>query len=282
MRIPHIPKLRANLYYGNYFAVKNIINKTKYPPPLLFKDSMEHGVTFYDRLTGFFETGYVNINKCRNVYVYSEYRRKVLQEYTKTAKVVAVGPYILGADYFHHKDKRNEIKNKFGKLLLVFPVHSLKGIDAEYESMSFIEEIRKVQNEFQSVFVCLHYLDILKNRHRKFLEAGFTIVTAGTREDIKFLSRLKDLIELSDMTMSNGLGSYIGYSICMNRPHYFFYQPVNLVFSNKIPQLHRDFHLYEDMEKQKISLEVEKYFGKFSWNITIEQIEFVQKYWGVF
>jgi hypothetical protein len=243
----------------------------------LFHDVLEHGISFCQR-SGICESTYINLDKRRNIYTYSDYRKKIIQSYGISQRVVTVGPYIIGASFFHNQERRRSIKERFGKILLVFPVHSLRDLRAEYDIRSLIDEIVRIQCHFQSVFICLHYVDILNNRHLRFEKLGFTIVSAGSQEDIWFLSRLKDLIILSDMTMSNAMGTHIGYSISMNKPHYFFCQSVDYTANGTI-------HTYqssEAQEKEKLSPEFIKLFGEFSWNISREQIDICKYYWGNF
>jgi hypothetical protein len=277
MRIPRIRKFRTNLLYGNYFAIKNLSDKIS-----LYRDYLEHGIIFCDHIGTVFTSKYIDINKCRNIYTYSENRKRILEKYNKKLNIIPVGPYILGASFFYDTKTRSNIKKKFGKILLVFPSHSTKSVQTHYDKQAFINEILRIQDNFQSVFVCLHRLDIVNNQYQEFLNSNFIIVTAGSPEDIKFLSRLKDLIELSDMTMSNSLGTHIGYSICMKKPHYLFYQPTNFILSDKITKYQENYEFYEDNEKQKLSFDFSRIFGTFSREISQEQISICQNYWGIY
>ena len=44
------------------------------------------------------------------------------------------------------------------------------------------------------------------------------------REDCLFLSRLRSLISISDLTMSNSVGTHVGYCVYMGKPHYVYGQ----------------------------------------------------------
>jgi hypothetical protein len=202
--------------------------------------------------------------------------------YNSNLKILPVGPYILGAAFFHTIQVRQTIKKKFGKILLVFPVHSLASVQAQYDRKLFIDEIIRIRPNFQSVFICLHYLDIVNNKYQDFLDFGFTIVTAGKPEDLKFLSRLKELIYLSDMTMSNNIGTHIGYSICMGKPHYLSYQQIDYSISEKLTKSPKENFSYEILKKWEISSDFVRIFGSFSWDISNDQIDICQKYWGEF
>jgi hypothetical protein len=267
IRFPHISRVRVNIVYGNYFAIKKLSNDFSF-----YKDYSEHGVIFCDYIK--------NMYSCRNIYTYSVRRKEILQASKQELNVIAVGPYIIGANFFHSRKIRDSLKKKYGKILLVFPTHSLKKVKNQYDVQPFIDEILKIKHYFQSVFICLHWVDILNNWHHDFLIHNFVIVTAGSPDDIKFLSRLKDLIELSDMTMSNSIGTHIGYSICMDKPHYFFYQPTNCLLDNKLTNSQKDYEYLENKEKQKLSSIFSDLFGNFSWKISQDQIKLCEKYWG--
>jgi hypothetical protein len=263
------------MLYGNYFAVKNLNSDFS-----LHKDYLEHGIIFCNHVGSAVISKHININKCRNIYTYSEHRKEILEDYNKKLNVIPVGPYILGAKFFHDTDTLNNIKKRFGKILLVFPIHSLKDVQHQYNRREFIAEILKIRSHFQSVFICLHYSDILAKQYQEFLKSDFVIVSAGSWDDINFLSRLKDLIELSDMTMSNSLGTHIGYSVCMEKPHYLFYQQTTPILSNKISKTEEDYEFHENTKKRKLSSEFMNIFGAFSWDISQEQKAICQKYWG--
>ena len=55
---------------------------------------------------------------------------------------------------------------------------------------------------------------------KHFEEAGFECVCCGHLFDLLFLQRLRSLIEIADATISNGVGSHIGYCVYLNKPHF--------------------------------------------------------------
>ena len=70
----------------------------------------------------------------------------------------------------------------------------------------------------------LYYQDILNGDAAIFEDAGFVVVTCGYREDCHFLERQRTLIKLADFTMSNSIGTHVGYCVYMGKPHYSFKQ----------------------------------------------------------
>ena len=116
---------------------------------------------------------------------------------------------------------------------------------------------------FETVFVNMYYYDILHTDYAKYyLEAGFKIVTAGHQLDIYFLSRLKSIIELSDYTVSNSVGTHLGYCIWMNKPHY--------IIDDQI------INETNERDYKKIG----SFFLTYTEQIQPEQYAVVEKYWG--
>ena len=109
----------------------------------------------------------------------------------------------------------------------------------------------------------------------KYKSEGFVVVSNGHRSDPQFLSRQKDLIELSDMMMTNGLGTHIGYSICMNKPVYFYKQKIQLKADDG--KSISDSNILNETEAEFVSI-----FDKFAFEITEEQKSLVKYYWGNF
>ena len=144
-----------------------------------------------------------------------------------------------------------------------------------YELDDIIREIHARKGNFDSVFICLYWKDILIHPEyvQKYLSEGFIVVSNGHRSDPQFLSRQKDLIHLSNMMMTNGLGTHIGYSICMNKPVYFYKQTLQL------EHLATNTNNTEN-ELQLIESEFYTAFSEFSFNISEEQKNLVRQYWG--
>lgn len=140
--------------------------------------------------------------------------------------VVPVGPYIAYASDYLSIEEANVLKASLGSVLLVFPSHSVDRVQVNFETDDLITEIKRVSlaNKIDRVLVCLYYRDILNGTAKAYEEQGFTVVTAGYREDVLFLSRLRSLISLADLTMSNSVGTHVGYCAFLGKPHYVYNQ----------------------------------------------------------
>lgn len=161
------------------------------------------------------------------IVTFGEARKKVLeQEWEKTA--YTVGPYIAYAEDYYSKEKCLEIKNKYGKILLVFPTHSSEMTITEYSFKDLMSEIERVKCEkgFDTIMLCLHWIDIARGFEKEYVKAGYLVVCAGRGEDEAFLSRLKTIINLSDGVMLNDVGTSLAYALYFGKHCYIYRQKV--------------------------------------------------------
>lgn len=268
-----------NLLYGNNIAIKAAL-KNNYPKDLL----IEHGYYFGD---------YVLLKTLmyKNVVTFSEKRVESINNFLqkngykkKKITVITVGPYINYAEGLMTERQKAELKKNFGKILLVFPCHSIEGVIYEFNIKDFIDEIERIKmlDNFNSVFICMYWKDILDNRYVEYYkERGYKIVTAGHRNDPYFLGRLKDIIDLSDVTMSNSLGTHIGYCLARNKPHYIYNQEpfikgarVELEFRQRNNDIYRNSLMLEKKE-------ILDAFATYCNVITEKQVAVFEKYWGL-
>jgi hypothetical protein len=154
-------------------------------------------------------------------------RRELLQKEFPEKTILDIGPYIHYAQALGGESLYYELKKKLGKTLLVFPFHSMKSVKADYDRDQFIQEIKRVGKQYDSVLICLYYLDALDNDTSAAYRAeGFHLTTAGHRFDRHFVARLRLQIELADMTLSNGMGTQTGFCTFLGKPHYIYQQQV--------------------------------------------------------
>jgi hypothetical protein len=270
------PKFFNSVFlYGNYKAVATAQNKHFN----FLTDYLEHGVCFINTVESARLLGYVDRRFIKNIYTYGPIRKKIIEQYLKQynleRNIIEVGPYILGAQHFYTPSQLATLKKTYGKILLVYPQHSIESRVVHYELDDIIREIHARKGNFDSVFICLYWKDILIHPEyvQKYLSEGFIVVSNGHRSDPQFLSRQKDLIHLSNMMMTNGLGTHIGYSICMNKPVYFYKQTLQL------EHIATNTNNTEN-ELQLIESEFYTAFSEFSFNISEEQKNLVRQYWG--
>jgi len=262
--------------YGNYKAIAKLRSKRFN----FIREYLEHGMCYYTNIESAEQMGYINRPFITTVYTFSEQRKQVLETYFAAKNIsrtiIPVGPYILGSSNFLSEDARKSLKKTLKKTLVVFPSHSIDYIQSEFDSDTLLNEIARLKPQFDTVLICVYWLDILHNKHAVYEEAGYTIISAGHRSDPNFLPRLRDIIELSDHTMSNNVGTHIGYSICLGKPHYFFSQTLNYTIK-KNPFMAEG---QKNIDSSTINKRVQSLFGEFQETITKEQIQLIQEFWG--
>lgn len=207
---------RGNCFYGAAYWMQRYANSSA-----SIKACVEHGLYFGN---------YVNQAELDNsgmpcLITFGPSRIKHITE-VSNVPAISVGPYIAYAEDYLSGEDTKQLKEKLGKVLLVFPSHSIDRVKVSFETNDLIDEINRVscKNKIQRVLVCLYYRDILNGNYAQYEKAGFTVVTAGYREDCLFLSRLRSLISISDLTMSNSVGTHVGYCVYMGKPHYVYGQ----------------------------------------------------------
>ena len=271
--------LPSPLFFNISYGLFRAINKSYKGKVDMVHDYVEHGLFYSESATLLMNI--LHRKPIRKVFTFSDRRKKQIENVLSKSgyngiEVIAIGPMINNAPNFYNRVKLDAIKKTLGKTLLVIPMHSWYGVNNNFAHDSFIEEIERIKIDFDTVLVCLYYLDIRKGKEQFYKDMGYTIVCNGNRCDPSFISRHRDLIELADLTMSNGIGTHIGYSIALNRPHYYYKQDMEVELA---PQVKDDERIEQEYRSQ-FEKEVVELFGQYSLNITEEQKTFVRYYWG--
>lgn len=285
------------------FDYKELSKNLPYCPSDIVIDNNLYGITYWLKhyagistaynLDAYIEHGIFFGNLVRvdqriwnvsNIITFSIIREKHLLSSNINKSVVTIGPYIHYAEPILESAAFKQLKQKLGKVLLVFPSHSIIGVNSVFDQDLFIQKIEDVKKDFDTVMISLYWVDAqnedIVNKYRKY---NYLITTAGHRFDINFLSRLKTIIELSDFTMSNSVGTHIGYCVYLNKPHFVYEQNIDNI--GKSDKLQKHFDAVRNKE-ELCSEQIEKSeillcFNKITNRITSEQYKIVDKYWGV-
>ena len=262
-----------DLYYGNALYGQSVILKQYSSFQSKINACIEHGVYFGD---------YVNCDEAidsglKGLITFGDKRIEHLHRVAKVP-IIPIGPYIHYAKPMLSSADIDKIKKKNGKTLLVFPTHSIDRVETEFNMDSFNEEIQRVVKEkwIEHIIVCLFYKDINIGRDKFYINQGYQVVCNGYLCDPLFLRRLKTFIMLSDYTMSNDIGTNVGYCIYLRKPHYIFNQPF-------------DFKAYTKNDMENIIMsnsrdaevdEVKKQFSSMKDGVSDVQYAVCSKYWG--
>ncbi|MHC8949279.1 hypothetical protein [Sphingobacterium hungaricum] len=239
--------------------------------------AIEHGFIFGSLVQRFHVESWTD-----TVVTFSDYRKSFIKSKTQK-EVVCVGPYIHYANsnnILTDIEKKN-LKNNLGKVLLIFPSHSIMNLDVKYDKDNFIDFIKAKSLDFDSVLVCLYWADILKGEDKKFLDQGYKVVTAGHINDLYFLDRLKLFFELSDAVLSNSVGTHVGYSIFMNKPLILHKQKLN---KHVLDLKSNDIQQRLEMDNQSMDTTMDEIYKLFDndnyYDITRAQYEFIGELFG--
>lgn len=236
----------------------------------------EHGILFTDYCGGAFRA-----HEYLPSVVASNYRVSVLEKQENYNGAYAIGPYIHYAEPLLSKEQIKEEKERLGRNLLVFPSHSVDEASAKFDFNEFCSKIDKIAKDFDSVRMCLYYRDIQLKNHIPYLKKGFEVVTAGHLHDTNFLSRQKSIILTSDVTMANDIGTHLGYSIYLNKPHFLLKQNIRYDFkSNDLPEARTISKAFEIKNKHENVKKIEELFSSYGDKISKEQYDLISYLWG--
>lgn len=281
-----IDKLAATLAYG---PEERVIDNNLYGYASYLKKyaGIKHDLKAYME-HGLFLGGIVHPDQYHwhfpRIITMSKRRQEILKAKIPHKESIAIGPYIHYAPSLLAESEMASLKSKLGKTLLVYPFHSMKNVKAGFNDHDLIKEIKRVAKDFNSVLISLYYLDALdQNKLSAYESEGFRIVTAGHRYDRHFIARQRSHIELSDHTMSNGMGTQTGFCVYMQKPHYIFQQQIEQKASNQREQKRFAAGGSAGTVKEKVAQErafFSHLFADLRPDISAQQLEATADFWG--
>ena len=165
----------------------------------------------------------------------------------------------------------NNIKiNKNAKGTVVFPTHSTKIVDAQFDEKKYIDMLYELPEQYHPITICMFYMDILQNKHKEFMKY-FHVTTCGQREDNKFIERFYEILREHRYVTSNKIGSYTFYAVELGMP-FFWYGPSYEIISKNIGKVTHD-SSYMRYAKELFSTKMDK--------PTRQQVDLVKKELGV-
>ena len=254
---------KPNDYYGHATLLKRLVGQPLIHPLRL---SIPHGLRFDSKLWEHDYRPDFPIGLVPGPFRASAIASRV------NARLVPVGPLIHYAPPALSPAAHAAAASRLGRMLLVFPAHSTHHVDAEFSHNDFIAALTAHARTFDSVVVCLYWRDVLRGLAKPYKTAGFHVVTAGHIYDFAFLPRLRSMIELAAMTLSNRLGTHTGYCLHLGKPHHIHRQQVKIqiVHPEMVP-------VPGEMDE---AVRFDTLFGEYSEVITPAQREIVEQYWG--
>ncbi|MEW5775033.1 MAG: hypothetical protein AB1916_16055 [Thermodesulfobacteriota bacterium] len=211
------------------------------------------------------------------VLVMSPFRRDVVGRLTGK-QVHILGPFIHYANPAMNEEETEAQRRRLGRMLLAFPVHSSHNITFEYSVDRFCRNLERLGKGFDSIVVNVYWKDVLLGKADEYTRRGFEVVSCGHMFDLDFLSRLKTLINLASLTVSNSMTTALGYSLHLGIPH--VYLPELLGIWADTPETYaREFTSYHSPRSFDFDT-FEKAFGDSEAGITPAQLSIARRYWG--
>lgn len=172
--------------------------------------------------------------------------------------------HVLGAPFIHYRRSMCLEQSAAAQGTIVFPVHSGTIVEAKFDVSAYCAELKSLPAEMHPITICLHEDDIKKGRQIAYLEEGFSVYCAGARRGERFAENFYELLRRHKYSSSNGLGSYVLYSVEMGIP--FFLLGPSATF---------DSVEFEHFNSEPVVVIAHKLFRDFSPLITAEQRAFV-------
>ena len=186
--------------------------------------------------------------------------------------------YVTGSAFVHYRRINKIEKSKSPTGTICFPFHSILNVDVEFDWDTYMAELKALPSQFHPITICVYYIDIEKGLHLPLLENGFDVVTAGHRQNTKFVENFYEILRTKKYATSNAYGSHVPYSIEMGIP-FFYTGNGKIELNNKgntsvrlgKSSLHDYVHTKRVMDKYE---EAKILFKDFTEIITDEQKEF--------
>lgn len=262
---------KANAYYGIGPAIKSYSHFKKKIPACI-----EHGL-FFDEYCPEHE---VVKSGLPAIITMGEKRAYYLN--TKTEKlIIQIGPYIQYVEHFLHEKELCKAKCGLGKTLLIFPGHSSSfGVNKTdwNDLFCYIERILSTM-DYDSVIINLYYKDVTEDSVQQIRSRGFIPTCCGNRLSPSFLSRLRSLISLADYSISNTVGTHIGYCIWSGVPHTIINFKSKIEYSSKFDRRWYGSRKASDAVSEQELIKLA--FSSFAPQITGEQMRICKSYWGI-
>ena len=232
----------------------------------IYTPSVEHGLIFHNQIFNDLE------DTARAACVtFGEFRKNIIQQYWDRP-IFCVGPYIQYAKSFYDEHRIKVEKARNGRTLLVFPMHSTNNSELSVDIINYCAYLKRKQGEYETILVNTFWWNVNDPLTEALQAEGYRIVSAGFRDDIMFMRRLKTLILLADVVVGDSIGTHVGY--CINCSVPFSYEPFGTQIFLKTDKENRDIDFVQ-MHMSKIANEF--YHSQI---ITREQISLCKYYWG--
>ncbi len=189
--------------------------------------------------------------------------------------------YCIGSPFVHYRQKYNIEKKNDAKGTVVFPQHSSEGWNVEVDWIEFITKLKKLEEEFQPITICLYHLDYINVDVRSQFANHFKVVTAGNIYSADFVKNFYRILSSHKYATSNTISTFSFYSTEMGVPFFLTAQEFSYTHkfdSTKIGTGYKEWKASADSEFSNAHKIFPDYPIK---NISPAQIEYVDRELGI-
>jgi len=130
--------------------------------------------------------------------------------------------FVTGAPFVYHRRSMGISRSAEVSGTVCFPIHSTYDIDPVLDWDDYILSLKQLPPEMHPVTVCLHHVDVTKGLHRRFMDQGLQVTSAGHKWDRNFVVNFYEIIRDKKFATSNAYGSYVPYCVEFGLPFFFF------------------------------------------------------------
>ncbi len=129
---------------------------------------------------------------------------------------------VMGSPFIHFKNLHKITQNKDARGTVIFPAHSTYDLKSEYDIKEFCEKLKKLPKKFQSVTICLFYLDFISSKADIYRKLGFKVVTAGCKfgNSLDFVKNFYAILKTHKFSASNQVSSATFYAVDLGLPFF--------------------------------------------------------------
>jgi hypothetical protein len=131
--------------------------------------------------------------------------------------IIEAGPYIRYAKPYLDHSQTKALKDKLGRTLVAFPMHNDLTRNTNYDEEKFNQYLYAEKRNYDTVILCLHVFDLTEEKVKHYENNGILPVSLGVRMDQVYLSKLRSLLDLADVVLTNYIGSLLNHATALNK-----------------------------------------------------------------
>ncbi len=277
----YYPIVRNNRLYGDEFLLRTYAGLSR---PLYA--IIEHGLYFGNNTA---RVGLKHEWELGTILTSGLYRKNLILKNFPDYYCAAIGPMI------HYASVNTEFKERLfdgldsnSRTLLFFPIHGNEKFSPVYDTEKSIRKIIEIANRWdcKNIIISVFLNDMamfdgvvqtLRAKDR------IKIASSGDRYNENFLRNQRAMIDSADITVSNCLGTHLGYCVYLGKQHILFPQDFSYEGDEKVRDedfgaTNRSRNWENDFEKE--TMEFRHLFDGTHDDITKVQYDTCKFYWG--